>query len=107
MLARKLLKWKLERDCPNLKTQQLRVEIRQLGVDLYAFGLELQMKRKVEQPIVSIEETHTHEHNEVNFDHPPKLDEYEEHKIDTTEEDKIQEEEKEEKESIKELVTPP
>ena len=37
------------------------------------------MKKKVEQPIVSIEETHTHERNEVKFDLPLKFDEYEEH----------------------------
>ena len=57
------------------------------------------MKKNVEQPVVSTEETYTHEHNEVNFDLPPKFDEYEEHEKETTKE------EEEEKGIIGEVVT--
>jgi hypothetical protein len=64
--SRKLLKWKQEIDSFNLKTQQL-------GDDLHAIALELKMQKKVEQPVVSTEESHTHERNEVNFDLPPRF----------------------------------
>ena len=72
-----MLKWK---HSLNLKTQQL-------GVDLHAFRLELKLWKKVEQPIVSLEESHTHEDNEVNFDLPPKFNEYEGRENETTEEE--------------------
>ena len=65
--SRKLLKWKEEIDSLNLKTQQL-------GVDLHALALELKLLKKVERPVVSLEESHTHEGNEVNFDLPPKFE---------------------------------
>jgi len=54
---------------------------------------ELKMKKKVEQPVVSTEETHFHEHNEGNFNLPLKFDEYKEHERETTEEEEEEEEE--------------
>jgi len=62
------------------------VKIQQFRVDLLAFGLELKRKKKVEEPIASTEETHTQEHNEVNFDLPPKFDEYEDQEEEIVEE---------------------
>jgi len=84
MSTRRLLKLKHELDSLDIEMQHFRV-------DLLTFGLELKMKKKVEQPIVSTEEAHTQKCNEDNFDLPPKFDEYEEHKKET-----IKEEEKEE-----------
>ena len=47
-------------------------------MDLLTFGLELKIRKEAEEPVVSIEEAHTHESNEVNFDLPPSFYEYEE-----------------------------
>ena len=60
-------------------------KIQQLGVELEAFGLELKKQREIEQLVVSPEETQNPEGNEVNFDLPPRFDEYEEEE--TTEEE--------------------
>ena len=77
MSTRKLLKLKYELDSLDLETKRMGVKIQQFRVGLLAFGLELKRKKKVEEPIASTEEIHTQEHNEVNFDLPPKFDEYE------------------------------
>jgi len=41
-------------------------------------GLELKIGKEAEEPVVSIEEAHTHESIEANFDLPPSFNEYEE-----------------------------
>ena len=56
----------------------LDIRQQQFKVALITFGLELKMRKDAEEPFVSIEASHTHEDNEVNFDLPPKFDEYEE-----------------------------
>ena len=50
-------------------------KIQQLGVELQAFGLELKKQREAE---LATEENPNPEGNEVNFDLPPRYDEYEE-----------------------------
>ena len=84
--TRKLLKLKYELDSLDLETKRMGVKIQQFRVGLLAFGLELKRKKKVEEPIASTEEIHTQEHNEVNFDLPPKFDEYEDQEEEIVEE---------------------
>jgi len=55
---------------------------------------------KVERPIVSLEESHTHEGGEVNFELPPKFDDYEEHELETPEEEETNDKEEEEHEEV-------
>jgi len=86
-----LFLWKLELD--HRKLLKWKEEIDSLEVDLHALRLELKQRKEVEQPVVSLEESHTHEDNEVNFDLPPKFDEYEE-----------REEEKDQEEIVEEVV---
>jgi len=78
MSTRKLLKLKYALDSLDLETKQMGVKIRQFRVDLLTLRLELKMRKEAEEPVVSIEEVHTHDSNEVNFDLPPTFDEYEE-----------------------------
>jgi len=78
MSTRRLLKLKHELDSLDIKRQQFGVEIQQFRVDLLTFGLELKIRKEAEEHVVSIEETHAHESNEVNFDLPPSFDEYKE-----------------------------
>jgi len=88
MSTRKLL-LKHELDFLKFKLYYNDFKIQQHGVELQAFGLELKKQKEVEQ---ASQETPNPEGNEVNFDLPPRLDEYEEHEEETTKEEEKYEE---------------
>ena len=94
--TRKLLKLKYELDSLDHKTKRMRVALQQFEVDLRQFRADLysmrKMKGEVGQPFATNEVSNDHD-NEVNFDLPPKFDEYEE-----------REEEKDQEEIIEEVV---
>ena len=89
MSLKKLLKLKAELDAFDLKMQQRDLERQQIKVEPQEIDLKVQqqefdllslwfeMKREVEQPFVLIEVDQHQEGHEVNFDLPPKFDEYE------------------------------
>ena len=77
MSTRKLLKLKHKLDSLDLNTQQLGVGVQQLELIYTPFGLELKMKIRLNSSLCQLK--NPYENNEVNFDLPPKFDEYEEH----------------------------
>jgi len=91
MSTRKLRKLKYEFDSLDLKTKQMRVAIQQFEVDLRQFGADLySMREIVGQPFATNELRNDHG-DEVNFDLPPKFDEYEELEEEKDQEDIVEE----------------
>ena len=103
MSFRKLLKLKAEFDAFDLKMQQRDLERQWIKLELQEIDLKMQqqefdllslwfkMKREAEQPFMLNEVDQHQESNEVNFDLPPKFDEYKDEQEEIEEEAKQRE----------------